>query len=68
VMFTDIEDSTSLTERLGDVRWQTLLREHNDLVRRQIRAHGGYEVKTLGDGFMVAFASARRALHCAIAI
>ena len=68
LMFSDIEDSTVLTERLGDAAWQDLLREHNALIRTQIRAHDGYEVKTMGDGFMVAFQSARKALDCAIAI
>jgi class 3 adenylate cyclase len=68
LMFSDIEDSTVLTEQLGDQRWQELLRRHNALVREQIRAHGGFEVKTMGDGFMVAFQSARRGLECAIAV
>jgi class 3 adenylate cyclase len=45
-----------------------LLREHNDIVRSQVAAHQGYEVKTEGDGFMLAFSSARRAVQCAIAI
>ncbi len=43
-----------------------LLREHNTLVREQIQTHEGYEVKTEGDGFMVAFGSARKAVQCAI--
>ena len=68
LMFTDIEGSTPLNERLGDQRWMELLREHNALIREQLKAHQGYEVKTEGDGFMVAFGSARRALKCAIAI
>jgi class 3 adenylate cyclase len=68
ILFTDLEGSTAMTERLGDVRAQALLREHNRLVREQVTAHGGFEVKSQGDGFMVAFQSARRALHCAIAI
>jgi class 3 adenylate cyclase len=67
-MFSDIEDSTVLTERLGDQAWQDLLHEHNALIREQLRAHDGYEVKTMGDAFMVAFQSARKALNCAIAI
>ncbi|MCH8066842.1 MAG: hypothetical protein IIC90_13630 [Chloroflexi bacterium] len=45
-----------------------LLRAHNALVRDQARAHEGYEVKTEGDGFMVAFGSARKAVQCAVAI
>jgi class 3 adenylate cyclase len=68
LLFTDIVDSTPLTETLGDQRWVELLREHNAIVRRQIATHDGYEVKTEGDGFMVAFGSARRALQCAIDI
>ncbi len=68
IMFSDIEDSTVLTERLGDGAWQDLLNKHNALIREQLRAHGGFEVKTMGDGFMVAFQSARKGLECAIAI
>ncbi|MDP9238936.1 MAG: protein kinase [Chloroflexota bacterium] len=68
IMFSDIEDSTVLTERLGDQAWQELLRKHNALIREQLRAYDGYEVKTMGDGFMVAFRSAKKGLDCAIAI
>ena len=68
IMFTDIEGSTDLTVRLGDLRWLDLLRTHNTLVRKELDAHGGYEVKSQGDGFMLAFQSARQALHCAMAI
>jgi class 3 adenylate cyclase len=68
LMFSDIEDSTVLTESLGDNAWQDLLRKHNALIREQIKAHDGFEVKTMGDGFMVAFQSAKKGLECAIAI
>jgi class 3 adenylate cyclase len=68
LLFTDIEDSTRLTLRLGDERWLEILRAHHALVRDQLRTHGGFEVKSQGDGFMLAFQSARRALDCAIAI
>lgn len=68
LLFTDIVGSTALAERLGDQRWADVLREHNTLVREQIGHHGGDEVKNQGDGFMVAFRSARRALLAAIAI
>jgi class 3 adenylate cyclase len=68
ILFSDIEGSTEMTERLGDRRWLEVLREHNALVRAEVRSHGGFEVKAQGDGFMVAFSSARRALDCAIAI
>jgi class 3 adenylate cyclase len=68
LLFTDIEGSTDLTVRLGDQRWLELLRLHHALVRREVQAHGGFEVKCQGDGFMLAFQSARRALECAVAI
>ncbi len=68
ILFTDIEGSTALTERLGDQRWLEVLRTHNAMVREQVTAHGGFVVKSQGDGFMIAFSSARRALQCAIGI
>jgi len=68
IMFSDIEGSTAMNERLGDKRWLELLREHNTVVREKVRDYGGFEVKSAGDGFMLAFQSARRALECAIAI
>jgi class 3 adenylate cyclase len=68
VLFTDIEGSTQLTEALGDTEWIRVLRGHNALVRDQVAAHSGIEVKSQGDGFMLAFASAEDALRCAIGI
>jgi eukaryotic-like serine/threonine-protein kinase len=68
VLFSDIEGSTELNERLGDIRWLDLLRTHHEIVREQVHAHGGFEVKSHGDGFMIAFPSARRAVECARAI
>ncbi len=68
ILFSDIESHTAINELLGDQRWMKLLREHNALIREQIQSHEGYEVKTEGDGFMVAFGSARKAVQCAIAM
>ncbi|GAB4327229.1 MAG: hypothetical protein Kow0010_10710 [Dehalococcoidia bacterium] len=68
LMFTDIVDSTALTQRLGDSTWVSLLHEHNAIVERAVNEHRGHVVKTMGDGFMVAFPSARDGLRCAIAI
>ena len=68
IMFSDIVGSTEMTERFGDRRWIEVLREHNRIVRDSIAAHDGFEVKSQGDGFMVAFASASRAVECACAI
>jgi len=67
ILFSDIEGSTEMLERLGDQRWVEVLREHRAIVRGQLPAFGGYEVSSQGDGFMLAFSSARRALQCAIA-
>jgi len=68
IMFSDIEGSTVLTERLGDKAWMAVLKEHNTIVREHVKAHGGFEVKSEGDGFMVAFQSAAKALECASAV
>jgi class 3 adenylate cyclase len=68
LMFTDIENSTNITERLGDLRWMEVLRWHNAVIRERVREHGCFEVKSQGDGFMIACQSARRALNCATAV
>ncbi len=68
ILFSDIENSTLMIERLGDLRAQEVFRTHNRAIREQVARHGGYEVKSMGDGFMIAFASARRALLCAVDI
>jgi class 3 adenylate cyclase/tetratricopeptide (TPR) repeat protein len=68
LLFSDIEASSMQNERLGDAQWMELLRIHNRLVREQVAAYDGYEVKSMGDGFMLAFRSASQALRCAIAI
>jgi class 3 adenylate cyclase len=57
-----------MTEKLGDRHWMDLLKEHNEIIRRHVREHDGFEVKSEGDGFMLAFRSASQALHCAIGI
>lgn len=68
ILFTDIEGSTTITQRLGDDAAMVLLRIHNSVVRSALAAHAGREVKHTGDGFMASFASASRAVSCAVAI
>jgi class 3 adenylate cyclase len=68
ILFTDVEGSTALTERLGDAKAREVLRNHERITREALRAHGGAEVKAMGDGFMASFSSATRALECAIAM
>lgn len=68
VLFTDVVGSTTQAQTLGDSRWRELLDEHNTLVRRQLEAHKGKEIKTIGDGFLATFDSPTRAVQCARAI
>ena len=68
ILFSDIENSTVMTEKLGDFRAQEVLHLHNRIIRDQVALQRGYEVKSMGDGFMIAFNSARRALMCAVGI
>ena len=68
VLFTDIEGSTALTQRLGDTAARQVLREHERITREVLKQHGGTEVKTMGDGFMASFGSVTKAVECAIAL
>lgn len=69
IHFRDVEGSTDLRTQRGDAAAHRILRSHEEAVRRCLAAHDGKEIKTLGDGgFMVAFTSVRKALHCAMAI
>ncbi len=68
VLFTDMARSTSMMQRLGDVRGREVLREHERITREVLKQHGGTEVKTMGDGFMASFSSVTKAVECAIAL
>jgi len=68
ILFTDVEGSTALTDRLGDAKARDLLHEHERITREALKQHAGSEVKTMGDGFMASFSSATKALECSIAI
>jgi len=68
IMFTDIADSTTIAEAIGDTRWTETVKRHLQLVEAEIRQAGGHLVKALGDGVMSTFASARAALTAAQAI
>jgi class 3 adenylate cyclase len=67
IMFTDIVDSTALTERLGDAEFRALARTLESGMRSSIGATGGAVVEgmLLGDGIMAVFTSARQAIECA---
>lgn len=68
IMMTDVEGSTSLTQRLGDVAARAVMRAHDNIVRAALDLHHGVEIKHTGDGFLAAFGSACLALDCAAAI
>jgi adenylate cyclase len=68
IVFTDIVDSTLLLSRFGDLAWVDVIRRHNAVIGEVTTAHGGTVVETQGDGSMLAFSSARRAVACAQAI
>ena len=68
ILFTDMQSSTAITQRLGDARAQEVRRAHNEIVRSALQATGGSEIKHTGDGIMASFTTASAALDCAIAI
>ena len=57
VMFTDICDSTSENERLGDQLWHQVLARYRGVVRTAVGSRGGQEIATAGDGFLICFDS-----------
>jgi len=66
VLFTDLVRSTELFDRVGDEAGDRLLHDHFAILRDSAREHGGKEVKSLGDGLMLVFASVGAALGCAV--
>lgn len=68
ILFTDLESSTALTQRLGDEVAQELLGRHNATVRAALDEYSGREVKHTGDGIMASFRSAVAAVHAALQI
>jgi class 3 adenylate cyclase len=68
LLFTDIVGSTALAARLGDTAWEELLARHYHRVRLELEKRLGEESKTTGDGFLVLFDGAARAVQCAAAI
>lgn len=68
VMFTDIVDSTKLALKLGDRIWHERLGAHDAMVRRELTAFRGTEIRNSGDGFLATFDGPGRAIRCACAI
>ena len=68
VLFTDVVNSTALTQSLGDEAALAILGVHDTIVRDALSELGGREVKHTGDGIMASFVSAASAVRCAIQI
>ena len=66
ILFTDVEGSTDLIERLGDKADRQAMREHDDISQTSVTMHGGTVIKTTGDGLMATFPSASGAIDSSI--
>jgi class 3 adenylate cyclase len=65
ILFTDIVDSTSTAEGLGEARWRELLRQHNERLQFDVDRYRGRLIKWTGDGILALFDGAERAVRCA---
>jgi len=68
ILFTDIVDSTVLSQSMGDRQWSDLITAHFTSVQEIVEGEGGSVVKTLGDGGMFVFSSGAAALRAAVRI
>jgi class 3 adenylate cyclase len=68
ILFTDIVGSTETLEHIGDTAWRDVLLAHNAQMREVINTFRGREVTTTGDGFLVVFDGATRAVRCGAAM
>lgn len=68
LMFTDLEGFTSYVDQHGDDVAYAMLKQHQNLIQDNVRQFGGNLIKTIGDGTLVSFSSARNALKCAASI
>lgn len=68
IVFTDMVDSTRMTQQLGDEGAMRLLRTHDSIIRTALHGHGGREVKHTGDGIMASFDTVTSGIGGSIAI
>jgi hypothetical protein len=68
LLLTDVVDSTSTLQRLGDAAWRDLLSSHFEMARTQINTWRGREINTTGDGMLATFDGPAQALQCAVSI
>jgi class 3 adenylate cyclase len=68
ILFTDIEGSTDIATRLGDDVAMAVLQSHDSIVRDQLSACNGREIKHTGDGILASFTSVTAALRATSAM
>jgi class 3 adenylate cyclase len=68
IVFSDIESSTERATSMGDTAWMKVLAAHNEIIQRHVTRWDGTVVKNQGDGFMLTFGGARRALRAMIGV
>jgi class 3 adenylate cyclase len=68
VLFTDIVDSTARASHVGDRAWTSILRQHDEIARREVERHRGVVVKRTGDGLLATFDGPGRCVRAAQAI
>ena len=68
VLFTDIVDSTSKQQSMGDEWLMKVVRAHNDIVREALKHHKGREIKHMGDGIMASFPGVADSVESALAM
>jgi class 3 adenylate cyclase len=68
LVMTDIEESTKRLSAVGDAAWDRLMERHGTVTREAVERYRGREVDSTGDGFLLAFDGAARAVHAAVDI
>lgn len=68
LLFTDLQGSTALYERVGDAQAYNIVREHFALLAAIVRDHDGAVVKTIGDAVMASFGDPAHAVKAALAM
>jgi class 3 adenylate cyclase len=68
LVMSDIEESTKQLSAVGDAAWDRLMERHGTVTREVVERYRGREVDSTGDGFLLAFDGAARAVHAAVDI
>jgi class 3 adenylate cyclase len=65
VLYTDIVASTARAAAMGDAKWHDIIREHDEIAKREVERGRGRLIKTMGDGVLATFDGPARAIRCA---